>query len=150
LAALLFALSSIATGLVGTFDWFVFWRIVGGGAIGLASNLSPLYIAEVAPAEARGRLVSLNQFTIVIGVWLAPFVNWRIGNLHPWPAQPTPDAIAASWAGQTGWRWMFGVTAVPALIFLIGMSFVPESPRWLSKNGKSQLARAVLKKIGGE
>src|SRR5262249_23571769 len=93
---------------------------------------------------------SLNQLTIVIGILLAQFVNWRIGNLHPLPAQPTPDAIAASWAGQTGWRWMFGVTAVPALIFLIGMSFVPESPRWLSKNGKSQLARAVLKKIGGE
>jgi len=149
LSALLFAVSSVATGLAGTFGAFVFWRIVGGSAIGLASNLSPLYIAEVAPAEARGRLVSLNQLTIVIGILLAQFVNWRIGSLHPLPAQATADQIAASWAGQTGWRWMFGATAIPALVFLIGMFFVPESPRWLAKRGDPGRARNILGKIGG-
>ncbi|MDE3066923.1 MAG: sugar porter family MFS transporter [Verrucomicrobiota bacterium] len=149
LSALLFAVSSVATGLAGTFGLFVFWRIVGGSAIGLASNLSPLYIAEVAPAEARGRLVSLNQLTIVIGILLAQFVNWRIGSLHSLPAQASPDQIAASWAGQTGWRWMFGVTAIPALVFLAGMFFVPESPRWLARRGDGGRARRILGKIGG-
>ncbi|HZT24045.1 MAG TPA: sugar porter family MFS transporter [Verrucomicrobiae bacterium] len=149
LSALLFAVSSVATGLAGTFGVFVFWRIIGGSAIGLASNLSPLYIAEVAPAGRRGRLVSLNQLTIVIGILLAQFVNWRIGSLHPLPAQATAEQIAASWAGQTGWRWMFGVTAVPALVFLAGLCFVPESPRWLVRNGQSAPARKVLQRIGG-
>ena len=149
-AAFLFAASSVATGLAGTFAAFISWRIVGGTAIGLASNLSPLYIAEVAPAHARGRLVSLNQLTIVIGILLAQFVNWRIAGLHPLPDLPTPEQIAQSWSGQTGWRWMFGVTAVPSLLFLAGMLLVPESPRWLAKNGKSDRARAVLDKIGGE
>lgn len=149
LSALLFAVSSIATGLAGRFGLFVFWRIVGGIAIGMAGLLSPLYIAEVAPAEARGRLVSLNQLTIVIGILLAQFVNWRIGSLHPLPAQATTVQIAASWAGQTGWRWMFGVTAIPALVFLSGMFFVPESPRWLAKHGDIGRARTILGKVGG-
>ena len=149
LSALLFAVSSVATGLAGSFAVFILWRIAGGAAIGLASNLSPMYIAEVAPAQNRGRLVSLNQLTIVIGILLAQFVNWRIGSLYPLPDQPTPDQIAASWCGQTGWRWMFGVTALPSLLFLIGMFFVPESPRWLAKNGKLDQARGILAKIGG-
>ena len=149
LSALLFAVSSVATGLAGSFAVFILWRIAGGAAIGLASNLSPMYIAEVAPAQNRGRLVSLNQLTIVIGILLAQFVNWRIGSLYPLPDQPTPDQIAASWCGQTGWRWMFGVTALPSLLFLIGMFFVPESPRWLAKNGKLDAARGILAKIGG-
>ncbi len=149
LSALLFAVSSVATGLAGPFAVFILWRIAGGAAIGLASNLSPMYIAEVAPAQSRGRLVSLNQLTIVIGILLAQFVNWRIGSLHPLPDQPRPDQIAASWSGQMGWRWMFGVTAVPSVLFLMGMFFVPESPRWLAKNGKPEQARAILAKIGG-
>ena len=149
MSALLFVVSSVATGLAGSFTVFVLWRIAGGAAIGLASNLSPMYIAEVAPAETRGRLVSLNQLTIVLGILLAQLVNWRIGSLHPLPDQPTPEQIAASWSGQVGWRWMFGVTAAPSLLFLIGMFLVPESPRWLAKNGKPEQARAILAKIGG-
>jgi len=85
----------------------------------------------------------------VIGILLAQFVNWRIGSLHPLPTQPTADQIAASWAGQTGWRWMFGATAIPALVFLIGVCFVPESPRWLAKRGDTGRARTILGKIGG-
>jgi len=150
LSALMFAVSSVATGLAGSFAVFVLWRIVGGAAIGFASNLSPMYIAEVAPARNRGRLVALNQLTIVIGILLAQFVNWIIGGLHPLPEHPTAEQIAASWSGQTGWRWMFGVTAAPSVLFLAGMFFVPESPRWLAKNGRPEQARGILAKIGGE
>ena len=148
-SALLFAVTSGATALAGSFSLFILWRIFGGAAIGLASNLSPMYIAEVAPARARGKLVSLNQLTIVIGILLAQFVNWRIASLHPLPDQPTVEQIAGSWAGQTGWRWMFGVTVAPSLLFLAGMIFVPESPRWLAKNNHPDRARGVLAKIGG-
>jgi sugar porter (SP) family MFS transporter len=148
-SAALFAGSSVATGLANSFRFFIACRIAGGMAIGLASNLSPMYIAEVAPAQVRGRLVAMNQLTIVIGILLAQFVNWRIASLHPLPDQATTEVIANSWAGQVGWRWMFGATAVPSLVFLLGMLFVPESPRWLAKNGKPERARAVLARVGG-
>jgi sugar porter (SP) family MFS transporter len=140
LSAFLFAVSSIGTGCAGNFSIFVFWRIVGGVAIGLASNLSPMYIAEVAPAQARGKLVAINQLTIVIGILLAQFINWLIADKVPSGATPQ----------ETGWRWMFGVTAVPSLLFFTGMWLVPESPRWLAKNGKPAKAREILAKIGGE
>lgn len=149
-AALLFAVSAVGTALADAFGVFIVWRIIGGCAIGLASNLSPLYIAEVAPAQVRGRLVSLNQLTIVIGILLAQFVNWRIASLHPLPEAATADQIAASWAGQVGWRWMFGVTAGPALAFLLGTLAVPESPRWLVKRGRGAEAQQVLARLGGE
>lgn len=148
LAALLFGTSSLGTGTANSFNGFVVWRIVGGVAIGLASNLSPMYIAEVSPAEARGKLVSLNQLTIVIGILLAQFVNWLIAK--PVPSDATVLDILNSWNGQVGWRWMFGVTAAPSVLFLFGMLFVPESPRWLARNGKREKARAVLARIGGE
>lgn len=147
LAALLFAGSSVATGLASTFTEFIVWRIVGGMAIGLASNLSPMYIAEVAPAAARGRLVSLNQFTIVIGILLAQIVNWLIA--QPVPEGATAVEILNSWNGQAGWRWMFGVTAIPSVLFLVGVLFVPESPRWLVKNGRAAEAGRVLERIAG-
>ena len=134
LSAFLFAVSSIGTGYASGFSIFVFWRIIGGVAIGLASNLSPMYIAEVAPAQARGKLVAINQLTIVVGILLAQFVNWL---------------IAEKLAPDVGWRWMFGVTAVPSALFFAGMLVIPESPRWLAKNGKSDKARAILGKIGG-
>jgi sugar porter (SP) family MFS transporter len=145
-SALLFAVTSIGNALAPTFFIFVTWRILGGVAIGLASNLSPMYIAEIAPAQMRGRLVSINQLTIVIGILMAQFVNWAIA--HNVPADP--QAIRASWYGQSAWRWMFGITAIPSLLFFVGMFIVPESPRWLAKNGKQQRARSVLSKIGGE
>jgi sugar porter (SP) family MFS transporter len=148
LSALLFAISSLGTGLAGNFHVFVFWRIVGGVAIGLASNLSPMYIAEVAPAQARGKLVAINQLTIVIGILLAQFVNWAIAEQVK--AGAKPEEIIHTWNGQTGWRWMFGVTAIPSLLFLVGMCVVPESPRWLAKNGKPAQAREILAKIGGD
>ena len=147
LAAFLFFVSSIETGRAGTFPRFAVWRILGGVAIGLASNLSPMYIAEVSPARIRGQLVSMNQLTIVIGVLAAQIVNWLIA--QPVPEGVTTQAIRDSWNGQTGWRWMFAATAVPAAVFLLSMLFVPESPRWLAKNGRADKARAVLRRIGG-
>jgi sugar porter (SP) family MFS transporter len=146
-AALLFAITSLGNALAASFAVFIGWRIAGGVAIGLASNLSPLYIAEIAPAEIRGKLVSINQLTIVVGILLAQFINWfLVRDLQPGAS----DAyIRDSWFGQQGWRWMFGLTAAPSLLFLIGMALVPESPRWLAKMGRHAQARSILAKIGG-
>jgi sugar porter (SP) family MFS transporter len=147
LAAFLFAASSLGTALANTFSAFVSWRITGGIAIGLASSLSPLYIAEVSPPQVRGKLVSVNQLTIVVGILLAQSLNWVIAK--PVPAAATALDILNSWNGQVGWRWMFGVTALPALLFFAGMLSVPESPRWLAKKGGQEKARHILDRIGG-
>jgi len=145
-AALTFAISSICTGFAGSFATMVLWRMAGGLAIGLASSLAPMYIAEVAPAEIRGQLVCLNELTIVIGILSAQVANWLI-------ARPVADASAAailtSWNGQQGWRLMFAATAVPAILFLLGMLFVPESPRWLAMRGRTEEATRTLARIGG-
>ncbi len=147
LSAALFAGTSIGNALAPTFFVFIAWRMLGGVAIGLASNLSPMYIAEIAPARMRGKLVSINQLTIVIGIMAAQLINWfLVRNLPP---GATDEFIVNSWFGQSGWRWMFALTAMPSALFFVGMFFVPESPRWLAKNGKSENARSVLEKIGG-
>ena len=148
LTAILFAVSSIGTALSETFVLFVAWRISGGIAIGLASNLSPMYIAEISPAKVRGRLVSLNQLTIVIGILAAQIVNFLIAK--PVPPNATSLFILHSWNGQYGWRWMFGATAVPSMLFFLGMFLVPESPRWLAKRGDSNRCKGILSRIGGE
>jgi sugar porter (SP) family MFS transporter len=147
-AALIFAVTSLGNALAGSFAVFIAWRIFGGVAIGLASSLSPMYIAEIAPAQMRGKLVAINQLTVVIGILLAQYINWFL--VRDLPAGATDEFIRNSWFGQQGWRWMFGLTAAPAVLFFIGMLCVPESPRWLAKNGKANLARSTLKKIGGE
>jgi sugar porter (SP) family MFS transporter len=148
LSALLFAVTSLGNALATTFFIFIAWRILGGVAIGLASNLSPMYIAEIAPAAMRGKLVSTNQLTIVVGILLAQVLNWFL--VRKLPAGASDEFIRNSWFGQSGWRWMFGLTAVPAVLFFLGMLLVPESPRWLAKNGQTQAAQAILKSIGGE
>jgi SP family sugar porter-like MFS transporter len=124
-----------------TFDAFVLWRICGGLAIGLASSLSPMYIAEVSPAGMRGRLVCLNELTIVVGILMAQVTNWLIAS------HGSGDLLQRNAA--VGWRWMFGATAVPATVFLIGMFFVPESPRWLALRGRENEARRTLERLGG-
>jgi sugar porter (SP) family MFS transporter len=146
-SALIFAGSSILTGWAASFDAFVVFRILGGVAIGMASNLSPMYIAEVAPAHIRGRLVATNQLTIVIGILSAQVANWLIA--RPVPDGATAEFIRQSWNGQLGWRWMFTAVAGPALLFFVGSLLIPESPRWLVKNGLSARARDVLGRIGG-
>src|SRR6202012_3739199 len=103
LAACVFAASSLGTALADSFSAFVAWRMMGGLAIGMASNLSPMYIAELAPAHLRGKLVSLNQLTVVVGILLAQVANWLIAK----PVAPGATAadILQSWNGQVGWRW---------------------------------------------
>ena len=147
-AAGLFIVASLGTGAAGSFTLFVLFRILGGIGIGLASNLSPMYIAEVTPGNVRGRFVSINQLTIVIGILAAQLINWRIA--RPVPAGATTSDILASWNGQTGWRWMFYACTIPAGLFFILMWFVPESPRWLAqKNVNQTRAKKILSKIGG-
>jgi len=148
LSALLFALSSILTGWAHSFDAFITWRIIGGVAIGLASNVSPMYIAEISPAPWRGRLVSLNQLAIVIGILAAQLINWRIA--EEIPAGSIQTVLATSWNAQFGWRWMFTAVAVPAVLFLFLAPFIPESPRWLAGRNDQQGALNVLTRIGGQ
>lgn len=147
LAAFLFALSSILTGWAHLFANFILWRIIGGVAIGLASNVSPLYIAEISPAAWRGRLVSLNQLSLVIGILAAQIVNWRIA--RPVPSGATMQAIAASWNAHYGWRWMFTAVSLPACLFFFFSLFIPESPRWLLLRGRNEQAARILSRIGG-
>lgn len=146
-SAVLFALSSVRTGLAYSFSPFVFWRMCGGVAIGIASNVSPTYIAEISPAVWRGRLVALNQMTIVVGILLAQIVNWLIAEKVPTGA--TQDFIRGSWNGQWGWRWMFIAVAVPSVLFLLSSLIVPESPRWLLLRHKVEGARETFERIGG-
>ena len=148
LSGLLFAATSIGNGLATSFTVFVLWRMLGGVAIGLASSLSPMYISEVSPATMRGRLVAVNQLTIVIGILLAQIVNWWL--VRDMPKGADVDYIRTSWYGQQGWRWMFGLTAVPSALFFFCMFFVPESPRWLVRRGEDGRALDVLERLGGE
>lgn len=147
ISAVLFAVSSILTGWASSFSTFIVWRIVGGVAIGLSSNISPLYIAEVSPASHRGRLVSLNQFAVVVGILLAQIVNWRIA--APVPEHASIEVLLRTWNVQFGWRWMFTAVAVPAVIFLAASFAIPESPRWLLLRGRTEQALRILRKLGG-
>lgn len=148
LSALLFALSSVFTGWSYSFAAFITWRITGGVAIGLASNVSPMYIAEISPAAWRGRLVSVNQLAIVIGILVAQIANWLIARKIP--PHLSAAAMAASWNVQYGWRWMFTAVAGPALLLLVTAPFIPESPRWLVARSNIEEASSVLRRIGGD
>lgn len=147
ISALVFFLSSYATGVAENMTVFVIARFVGGVAIGLAADLSPMYIAEVAPSHIRGRLVTLNQLTIVLGILGAQITNMLIA--EPVPADATVAAISESWNGQMGWRWMFWAVCVPSGLFFILALFIPESPRWLAGMKKYEKAKKVLVSIGG-
>jgi sugar porter (SP) family MFS transporter len=150
LSALLFAVSSVLTGWADTFHAFVTWRILGGVAIGMASNLSPMYIAEVAPAHLRGRLVAVNQLTIVIGILAAQIVNWWIAVKIPMGEAVAVESARQAWNEAIGWRWMFTAVTVPSVLFFVGALLVPESPRWLVKSGQVERGRRVLARIGGD
>lgn len=230
-SALLFLVSALGSGYAPDFTQFVLYRLLGGIGMGMASTLSPMYIAEVSPAALRGRLVSLNQLTIVIGILLAQYVNYQIseykpidetlqqqsalaadletqvgvvvnidkatggylpgifsdaqreaileeGLLNSVPRETLDVAVlsqhlreskvipttvlnptklrdytnaqlAQTWNGTTGWRIMFAAEGIPAVLFLVLMLMVPESPRWLVKNSRDEDARKVLGRIGG-
>lgn len=138
ISALIFVLTAYGTGAFSSFALFLVVRFMGGIAIGIASGLSPMYIAEVSPTSIRGKLVSLNQLTIVSGILMAQIVNWQlVSNDNAWNI-------------SMAWRWMFWAAAVPALFFLLLALFIPESPRWLAMKGKRQQAHNTLVKIGGE
>ena len=123
-AAVLFTVSAIATGLFNDFTLFNIARFIGGVGIGVASALSPMYIAEVSPAEIRGRMVSLNQMTIVLGILAAQIVNMLL-------ARDTAIAENQLWDIEWGWRWMFWAETLPAALFLLMSFFIPESPVYL-------------------
>lgn len=146
-SALIFFISSWATGVSTTITAFILARLTGGMAIGLAADLSPMYIAEVAPAHIRGRLVTFNQLTIVIGILGAQIVNMLIA--EPVAADATTAEILNSWNGQSGWRWMFWAVCVPSGIFFLLSMLIPESPRWLAGSGCHEQARKILTSIGG-
>lgn len=148
LAAALFTVSAFGTGYANQFTSFIIARLVGGVGIGLASTLSPLYIAEIAPARHRGQFVAINQLTIVAGILAAQITNFYIA--EPIAPATEPAAIVASWNGQTGWRWMFWAELIPAGLFFVLMFFIPESPRFLAKAGQDGAAHALLARVGGE
>lgn len=147
-SAVIFLVSAYMTGAVDHFGAFLAARLLGGAGIGVASGLSPMYIAEIAPARLRGKLVSLNQLTIVVGILAAQIANMLIA--EPVEAGSTPEIIAQTWNGREAWRWMFWGAAFPAGIFLILSFLIPESPRWLVMQGKGKRALAVLDRIGGK
>ena len=148
LSAVLFIISSIGTGAVDSLSLFVVYRLIGGIGIGLASTLSPLYIAEIAPTEYRGRFVAINQLTIVVGILAAQIINYLIA--EPVNANATASEILQSWNCQQGWRWMFWACAIPAGLFFMFMFLLPESPRFLVTVGKNTEAITILRKIGGQ
>jgi SP family sugar porter-like MFS transporter len=145
IASVLFIASAIGTGAVNQIDWFIFYRVLGGIGIGIASNLSPMYIAEISPRSVRGKFVSINQLTIVLGILAAQIANWLIAD----PVLPGEN-ILNSWNGQVGWRWMFWAELIPAGLFFILTFFIPESPRWLALQGNFTTSRQIFIKIGGE
>ncbi len=147
ISAFLFSISAIGTGFSNDLSTFIIFRLLGGIGIGLASTQSPIYIAEVSPGTLRGRFVSLNQLTIVIGILLAQITNYLIADAVDPGA--TNVEILNSWNGQWGWRWMFWAESVPALFFFFLTFGIPESPRWLAKSGNWSLAEKILVKIGG-
>ncbi len=130
--SVLFGVSAIGSGVANSVPTFVFYRILGGIAVGGASVLAPMYIAEVSPAHLRGRMVSVNQLTIVIGISLAYYSNWFLLDI-----------------GEDAWRWMFAAEAVPSLLFFAALFIVPESPRWLVARNEDKKARQVLEKVAG-
>lgn len=148
ISAAVFAISAIGTGSAMSFTAFVLWRIADGVAIGMASGLSPVYIAEIASAESRGKLVCLNELTIVLGILAAQTVNWIIA--RPVAIGASLADIQSSWNGHEAWRRMFEAAVVPATIFLVGVYFIPESPRWLAHQGFWLRAKQVLIRFGGE
>jgi MFS transporter, SP family, sugar:H+ symporter len=142
LAAVLFLFAAIAQGLTPDHSIFVIARLAGGMAVGAASVLSPAYIAEVAPANIRGRMTTVQQIMIITGLTLAFLVNYAL-------AAAAGDSTGAFWGGIEAWRWMYLMQAVPAAIFLVALFFIPESPRYLIGKGRHEEAAKVLTSLFG-
>jgi len=138
LSAFLFLVSAIGTAIPNDIWTFIVFRFLGGVGIGIASMSTPMYIAEIAPAHLRGRLVSLNQIAIVSGILLVYFVNYFIARCGD-----------QSWNEATGWRWMFATGIFPSVAFTLLLFAIPESPRWLVEKGRTEQAKAILDRIAG-
>ena len=149
ISAVLFFVSAIGSGYAPTFMQFVIYRLIGGIGMGIASTISPMYIAEISPERIRGKLVSIQQLNIVIGILLAQLINYLILRSHPIADGVTGQALLETWNGQTGWRWMFAAEGIWAFLFFVFLFFVPNSPRWLCRIEKDDKAKNVLEKIGG-
>ena len=141
LAALLFVVGALVQGLTGVHEVFVAARFAGGMAVGAASVLSPLYISEMAPANIRGRLTTVQQVMIISGLTLAFVVNYFL-------AQSAGSSLGEI-GGREAWRWMYLMQAVPAAVFLVALLLIPESPRYLVSRGREDEARAVLTRLFG-
>ncbi len=139
-AALLFAVSAWGSGIASGSMEFILYRLIGGFAVGAASIISPAYISEIAPAHVRGRLASLQQMAIVLGLFFAFLVNYLI-------AQAAGGAEKEFWLGYPAWRWMFWAEMAPVMLFFLGLFFIPESPRYLVAAGQNEQARAVLARL---
>ncbi|WP_224366846.1 sugar porter family MFS transporter [Hyalangium versicolor] len=142
-AAALFVISSVGSGLAGSLTTLGFWRLIGGGAIGMASVMAPAYIAEIAPAHLRGRLGSLQQMAIVIGIFAALMGDYAL-------ATQAGSAMSVSWLGFPAWRWMFFSALPAAVLYGIGSMLIPESPRFLVARGREREAVEVLRGIVGD
>ena len=145
IAAVLFAISAVASAVAPNFLTLVIARMIGGFGVGAALIIAPMYIAEIAPAEIRGRMVSFNQLNIVVGISVAFFTNYLILSLGQSDAAWSESLRFSEW----GWRWMLGIEAVPAMIYFFALLFVPESPRWLAMHGKKDEALRVLERASG-
>jgi MFS transporter, SP family, arabinose:H+ symporter len=143
LAAILYAVSAIGSAFAPSFSLFVIARMVGGLGVGASLIIAPMYIAEIAPAHIRGRLVSLNQLNIVVGISAAFFSNYLV---LQWAQSGAPLAESLMLDVYT-WRWMLGLETLPALLYFVGLYFVPRSPRWLLLHGKNDEAQLVLHQI---
>lgn len=139
LSAILFFISAVGSSIPNNLTQFVIARLIGGVGVGIASLLSPMYISEIAPAKIRGTLVTLYQLAIVIGINLVYYINLQIASSGD-----------AQWNLDIGWRIMLGSEVIPALLFIILLFFIPESPRWLASKGKIDSAKAIIEKINGQ
>lgn len=150
LAAVLFLIGAIAQGLVHDHTLFVIARIIGGMAVGAASVLSPAYISEVAPANIRGRMTTVQQIMIITGLTAAFFANYYLAAAaaHPGVAGDVPS-LNPLWFDIEAWRWMYLMQAIPAVVFLVALYFIPESPRYLVAKGRNEEALRVLAKLFG-
>ncbi len=139
ISAVLFLVSALGTALPRNLTEFIIFRFIGGLGVGAASLTSPMYIAEISPARIRGRMVSVNQFAIVSGFLVVYFVNYFIAL-----------GRVEAWIVQSGWRWMFGSESIPAALLLVLAFFVPESPRWLTKQSREEEALDILRRVDGQ
>ena len=139
LSAILFTISAIGSAIPRNLTEFIIFRMLGGFGVGAASMTSPMYIAEISPARIRGRMVSINQFAIISGMLVVYFVNYFIANYG-----------TETWNVEVGWRWMFASETLPALLFLVFLFWVPESPRWLIKQRRESQAFGILSRVGGK